>query len=184
MSRWLGQSISKTGGLLDCSQWLAGRLAATKSLSKEGQPVNMWQGHGCPRLSDLCLQWRLAHVVLLLQKLLKKCKGSYDTKVSQNTVQLVVYGTVYLQMSVGCPLRRRQVGRGGVMLWVKFCWDTFCPSVLEFIWMLLWHIPSTKHCCRPCTQLHGCSIPWWQWPPPYHTVKTVQNGLRNRTKSS
>ena len=58
MARRLGQSSSKTAGLLGCS-----RYTVVSTYQKEGQPVNRWQGHRSPRLIDMCGEWRLARLV-------------------------------------------------------------------------------------------------------------------------
>lgn len=51
-SRALGQSVSKTGSLIGCSQYAV--VSAYQKKSKEGQLVNQQRSHDYPRLSDAC----------------------------------------------------------------------------------------------------------------------------------
>ncbi|KAF7703135.1 hypothetical protein HF521_022142, partial [Silurus meridionalis] len=58
MSRLLGQSISKTAALVDCSRSAVVRIY--QNLSKEGTVMNRRQGHGLPRLIYASGERRLA----------------------------------------------------------------------------------------------------------------------------
>ena len=89
MARRLGQSISKTAGLVGCS-WYA-VVSTYQKWSKEGQPVNRRQGHGRPRLIDARGERRLARLVrshrrATVAQIAEKVNAGYDRKVSEHTV--------------------------------------------------------------------------------------------------
>uniref|UniRef100_A0A3Q3QNU4 exodeoxyribonuclease III n=1 Tax=Monopterus albus TaxID=43700 RepID=A0A3Q3QNU4_MONAL len=61
MARRLGQSISKTAGLVGCSQ--AAVVSTYQKWPKEEQPVNRQQGHGHPILTEARGKQKLARLV-------------------------------------------------------------------------------------------------------------------------
>ncbi|KAK3573225.1 hypothetical protein QTP86_015136 [Hemibagrus guttatus] len=65
MARRLDQSISKTAALVGCS-WSA-VVSIYQKWSEEGTVVNQRQGHGRPRLTDVCGETKLAELIPSLQ---------------------------------------------------------------------------------------------------------------------
>ncbi|MCI4387991.1 hypothetical protein PGIGA_G00080570 [Pangasianodon gigas] len=61
ITRRLGQSISKTAGLVGCPRYAV--VSTYQMWSKEGQPVYRQQGDGRPRLNDAHEEQRLARLV-------------------------------------------------------------------------------------------------------------------------
>ncbi|MCI4384884.1 hypothetical protein PGIGA_G00043950 [Pangasianodon gigas] len=87
MARRLGQSISKTAGLVGCSRYAV--VSTYQKWSKEGQPVNQRESHGCPRLTDVCEERRLAHLVrshrrATVVQVAEKVNAGYDRNTQCN----------------------------------------------------------------------------------------------------
>lgn len=90
MARRLGQSISKTAGLVGCSRYAV--VSTYQKWTKEGHPVNRRRGHGRPRLIDARGEERLAHLVeshkrATVAQIAEKVNAGYGCKkVSEHTV--------------------------------------------------------------------------------------------------
>lgn len=82
----LGQSISKTTGLVWCS-WHA--ISTYQTFSKDEQSVNQQQGHGCSRFTDEQCERRLSCPVQFHRKPIavsEKSNADYARKESEHTV--------------------------------------------------------------------------------------------------
>ncbi|KAK3573882.1 hypothetical protein QTP86_032854 [Hemibagrus guttatus] len=89
MARLLDQSISKTAALVRCSR--SAVVSIYQKWSKEGTVVNRRQGHVRPRLTDACVERRLARVVQSnrranVDQIAEEVNAGSDRKVSEYTV--------------------------------------------------------------------------------------------------